>query len=80
MALLIFCTVLSNATSVSLGVRPQSFYFMKTSTIINSKQTNKNWNQIANIRWIIAKARKFQKNIYFIDYAKAFDYVDHNVT
>ena len=53
---------------------------MKTSTIINSKQTNKNWNQIANIRWIIAKARKFQKNIYFIDYAKAFDYVDHNVT
>ena len=37
-------------------------------------------NQIANIRWIIKKARKFQKNIYFcfIDYAKAFNYVDHN--
>ena len=36
--------------------------------------------QIANIRWIIEKARKFQKNNYFcfIDYAKAFDYVDHN--
>ena len=36
--------------------------------------------QIANIRWIIEKAREFQKNIYFcfIDYAKAFDYVDHN--
>ena len=36
-------------------------------------------DQIANIRWIIEKARKFQKNIYFcfIDYAKAFDYVDH---
>ena len=36
--------------------------------------------QIANIRWIIAKAREFQKNIYFyfIDYAKAFDCVDHN--
>ena len=34
---------------------------------------------IANIRWIIEKARKFQKNIYFcfIDYAKAFDCVDH---
>ena len=34
----------------------------------------------ANILWIIEKARKFQKNIYFcfIDYAKAFDYVDHN--
>ena len=36
--------------------------------------------QIANIRWIIKKAREFQKNIYFcfIDYAKAFDSVDHN--
>ena len=36
--------------------------------------------QIANIRWIIEKAREFQKNIYFcfIDYAKAFDYVDDN--
>ena len=34
-------------------------------------------NQIANIRWIIEKAREFQKNIYFcfIDYAKAFDCV-----
>ena len=37
-------------------------------------------DQIANIRWIIEKATGFQKNIYFcfIDYAKAFDYVDHN--
>ena len=37
-------------------------------------------NQIANICWIIKKAREFQKNIYFcfIDYAKAFDCVDHN--
>ena len=36
--------------------------------------------QIANICWIIEKAREFQKNIYFcfIDYAKAFDSVDHN--
>ena len=35
--------------------------------------------KIANICWIIKKAREFQKNIYFfIDYAKAFDYVDHN--
>ena len=39
-------------------------------------------DQIANIRWIIEKAREFQKNIYlcFIDYAKAFDCVDHNIT
>ena len=37
-------------------------------------------DQIANIRWLIEKAREFQKNIYFcfIDYAKAFDCVDHN--
>ena len=37
-------------------------------------------NQIANICWITEKAREFQKNIYFcfIDYAKAFDCVDHN--
>ena len=37
-------------------------------------------DQIANIHWIIKKARQFQKNIYFcfIDYAKALDGVDHN--
>ena len=37
-------------------------------------------DQIANICWIMEKVREFQKNIYFcfIDYAKAFDYVDHN--
>ena len=37
-------------------------------------------DQIANIRWIIEKTREFQENIYFcfIDYAKAFDFVDHS--
>ena len=37
-------------------------------------------NNIANIHWIIEKAREFQKNIYFcfIDYAKAFGFLDHN--
>ena len=37
-------------------------------------------DQISNNRWIIKKAREFQKNIYFcfIDYGKAFDYVNHN--
>ena len=37
-------------------------------------------DQIANIRWIMEKAKEFQKNIYFcfLDYAKAFDCVDHN--
>ena len=38
------------------------------------------WDQIANIFWLIEKAREFQKNIYFclIDYTNAFYYVDHN--
>ena len=38
-------------------------------------------DQIANILWIIEKARELQKSIYFcfIDYAKAFDCVDHNI-
>ena len=37
-------------------------------------------DQIANIHWVIEKAREFQKDIYFcfIDYTKAFDYVEHN--
>ena len=44
------------------------------------RKGRKTKEQIANIRWIIKKAREFQKNIYFcfIDYAKAFDCVDHN--
>ena len=50
----------------------------------SARASQKNWNlnrdQIANISWTIEKAREFQKNIYFcfIDYAKAFDCVDHN--
>ena len=38
-------------------------------------------DQIANMHWIIKKAREFQKNIYFCftEYAKAFDCVDHNI-
>jgi len=44
------------------------------------RNQRKQRSQIANICWSIEKARKFQKNIYFcfIDYAKAFDCVDHN--
>ena len=46
-------------------------------SILKSRGTR---DQIANIHWIMEKAREFQKNIYFcfIDYAKAFDCVDHN--
>ena len=45
-----------------------------------SRKRTGTWDQIANIRWIIEKAREFQKNIYFCltDYAKAFDCVGHN--
>ena len=45
-----------------------------------SRKGRGNRDQIANICWIMEKAREFQKNIYFcfIDYAKAFDYMDHN--
>ena len=42
------------------------------------KQSRGTRDQIANILWIIEKAIEFQKNICFIDYAKAFDCVDHN--
>ena len=44
------------------------------------RKTRGTEDQIANIRWIIKKTTEFQKNIYFcfIDYAKAFDCVDHN--
>ena len=44
------------------------------------RKGRKTRDQIANICWIIEKARKFQKNIHFCftDYAKAFDCVDHN--
>ena len=44
------------------------------------KGTRGTRDQIANIYWIVEKAKKFQKNIYFCfsDYAKAFDCVDHN--
>ena len=47
---------------------------------LRGKKVRGTGNQIANIRWIIEKARECQKDIYFcfIDYTKAFDCVDHN--
>ena len=44
------------------------------------RKGRRNRDQITNIHWINKKAKEFQKNIYFffIDYAKAFDCVDHN--
>ena len=45
------------------------------------RKSRRTRDQIANIHWIIEKARELQKNTYFcfIDYAKAFDYVDHSI-
>ena len=45
------------------------------------RKGRENTDQIASICWVIENAREFQKNIYFcfIDYAKAFDCVDHNI-
>ena len=41
-------------------------------------EKQRNQKSIANICWIMEKAREFQKNIYLIDYTKTFDCVDHN--
>ena len=56
----------------------------KTYSCFRDEQ-NEKWSEnlalgVSNIRWIMEKAREFQKNIYFcfIDYAKTFDSVDHN--
>ena len=52
----------------------------QASTVHEPRTSRETKDQIANIHWIIKKAREFQENIYFcfIDYAKAFDCVDHN--
>ena len=54
-----------------------SIYFVYSKSYILSDQTR---DQIATIRWIIEKAMEFQKNysLWFINYAKAFDCVDHD--
>ena len=53
--------------------------FSRTSKVmLKILQARGTRDQIANIRWIIKKAREFQKNIHFIDYGKAFDCMDHN--
>ena len=59
-----------------LVVMPRTVIMMRLGPILGYPMIS----QIANIHWIIKKAREFLKNIYFsfIDYAKAFDCVDHN--
>ena len=64
-----------------LSARPQQYLKQELPDVqAGFRQGRRTRNQIANICWIIEKAREFQKNIYFcfIDYSKAFDCVDHN--
>ena len=64
-----------------LKVRPQQYMSHELPDVqAGFRKGRGTKDQIANIRWIIEKAREFQKNIYFcfIDYAKVFDCVDHN--
>ena len=79
-----FVALISHASKVMLKIlqaRPQQYVNYELSDVQNgfTKSTGTR-DQIANICWVIEKAREFQKNIYFhfVDYAKAFDCVDHN--
>ena len=81
-----YCTIaLSSHTSkVKLKIlqaRPQQYINHEVPDVqAGFRKGRGTRDQMANICWIIKKAREFQKNIYFyfIDYAKAFDCVDHN--
>ena len=79
-----YCTIalISHASNVMVKIFQARLYVNcelqdLQAGFIKGKGTR---DQIVNIHWIIEKAREFQKNIYFcfIDYAKAFDCVDHN--
>ena len=81
-----YCTIalISHTGKVMLKIlqaRPQQYVSHEFPDVpAGFRKERGTRDQIANIRWIIEKAREFQKNIYFcfIDYAKAFDCVDHN--
>ena len=77
-----YCTIalISHTSKVMLKIlqaRLQQYMNHEIPDVHGSRGTR---DQIANIRWVMEKARGFQKYIYFcfIDYAKTFDYVDHN--
>ena len=81
-----YCTIalISHASKVMLKIlqaRLQQYVNCKLPDVqAGFRKGRGTRNEIANIFWIVEKAREFQKNIYFclIDYAKAFDCVDHN--
>jgi len=79
------CTIalISQATKVMLKIlqgRLQQYMNHELPDVQVGSKGRGTRDQIANIHWIMEKAREFQKNIYFCftDYAKAFDCVDHN--
>ena len=75
-------TLISHASKVVLGIlqaRLQQYVNREIPDVQAGFRKGRGTRvQIANICWIIEKAREFQKNICFIDYAKAFDFVDHH--
>ena len=81
-----YCTIalISQVSKVMLKIlqaRLQQYVNRELSDVqAGFRRSRGTRDQIANIHWIMEKAREFQKNIYFclIDYAKAFDCVDHN--
>ena len=74
--------LISHASKVMLKIlqaRIQQYVNSKHPDVqAGFRKSRGTWDQIANILWIIRKAREFQWNIYFIDYVKAFDCVDHH--
>ena len=71
---------ISHASKVMLKILQVRFQHYVNCELSDVQAGFRSRDQIANIRWMIEKAREFQKNIYFcfIDCAKAFDCVDHN--
>ena len=72
--------LISHASKVMLKILQARLQQYMNHELLDVQTGRGTRDQIANIRWIIKKAREFQKNIYvcLIDYAKAFDCVDHN--
>ena len=72
--------LISQASKVMLKILHQYVNHELPDVQAGLRKAGKNRNQVANIHWIIEKAREFQKNIYFCftDYAKVFDCVDNN--
>ena len=73
-------TVQLNSFDMLTRLYSKSFKLELPDVQAGFRKVRGNRDQIANIHWIIEKAREFQKNIYFcfVDHAKSFDSVDHN--